>query len=124
MNNKKVGNDFEKEYAEILSKKGFWVTLLTPQKNIGSQPADIIAIKNDEALLIDCKTCEKHLFPITRIEQNQRQAFKKYSKCNNTNYLIVIKYNNKIYEINMKDIDFTQKSIDLERRTSENYCKQ
>lgn len=116
MNNKKLGNDFEKEYAEILRKKGYWVTFLFPRQHIGSQPADLIAIKNNEPILIDCKTCKTHLFPIARIEENQRQAFRRYRKCGNRKFILAVKYNNKIYEINMKDIDFTQRSIDLEGR--------
>ena len=120
MTNKKIGNDFEQEYAEILSENGWWVTLLTPKRHIGSQPADIIAVKNNKAILIDCKTCESHLFPISRIEFNQRNAYKKFKECGNDNYYLVIKYNKKIYKVNMKEIDFTQKNIDLERRTNEN----
>ena len=116
MNNKKIGDDFEKEYAEILSRKGYWVTFLTPKQNVGSQPCDLIAIKNDKPILIDCKTCDTHLFPVYRIEENQRQAFKRYLECGNTTFILAIKYNNKIYEIDMKNIDFTQKSIDLEWR--------
>ncbi len=119
--NKKLGNSFEKEFAEILQKKGYWVTYMTPKQNIGSQPCDLIAIKNDKATLIDCKTCSTNLLPIKRIEENQRQAFKKYTECGNTKYILAIKYNNKIYEINMKDIDFTQKSINLEGGNFENY---
>lgn len=122
MNNKKLGNSFEKEYAEILKNKGYWVTFLTPKQNVGSQPCDLIAIKDNKAILIDCKTCSTHLFPISRIEENQRQAFKRFSKCGNTNFILAIKYNYKIYEINLNDIDFTQKSIDLERRTNEYNC--
>ncbi len=122
MNNKTLGNKFEKEMAELLSKNGWWVTFLTPKQNVGSQPADLIAVKNNEAMLIDCKTCSSHLFPISRIEENQRQAFKRFSQCGNTNYILAIKYKNKIYEINLNDIDFSQKSINLERRTNENNC--
>lgn len=122
MNNKCLGNSFEKEYAEILRSKGYWVTFLTPKQNVGSQPCDLIAIKDNKPLLIDCKTCKTHLFPISRIEENQRQAFKRYSKCGNTDFILAIKYNDKIYEINLNDIDFTQKSMDLEGRTNEDYC--
>ncbi len=117
--NKKIGNDFEKEYARILKSRGYWVTFLSPKKYIGSQTCDLIAIKNDKAILIDCKTCKTHLFPISRIEENQRQAFKRYLKCGNTTFILAIKYNNKIYEINMKNIDFKQKNIELEGRTNE-----
>lgn len=122
MNNKVLGNSFEKEYAKILRERGYWVTFLTPKKNIGSQPCDLIAIKDDKPILIDCKTCKTHLFPINRIEENQRQAFKRYSKCGNTKFILAIKYNNRIYKINMKDIDFKQKNLDLEGRTYENCC--
>ena len=122
MNNKVLGNSFENEYAKILRERGYWVTFLTPKKNIGSQPCDLIAIKDDKPILIDCKTCKTHLFPINRIEENQRQAFKRYSKCGNTKFILAIKYNNRIYEINMKDIDFKQKNLDLEGRTYENCC--
>ena len=122
MNNKKLGNSFEKEYAEILRSRGYWVTFLSPKQNVGSQPCDLIAIKNDKPVLIDCKTCSSHLFPISRIEENQRQAFKRYSKCGNTDFILAIKYDGKIYEVSLNDVDFSQKSIDLEGRTNENYC--
>lgn len=118
--NKKIGNDFEKEYARILKSRGYWVTFLTPKRHVGSQPCDLVAIKNDKAILIDCKTCKTHLFPISRIEENQRQAFKRYLKCGNTTFILAIKYNNKIYGINMKNIDFKQKNIELEGRANEN----
>ena len=123
MNNKRIGTNFEKEYAEILRNKGYWVAFQTPRQNIGSQPCDLIAIKDDKPILIDCKTCNTHLFPIKRIENNQRLAFKKYMECGNTTFILAIKYDNKIYEINLRDIDFSQKSIELEGRTNENYSK-
>lgn len=119
--NKRLGNAFEKEYAEIMRKKGYWVTFLSPKQHIGSQPCDLIAIKNDKPMLIDCKTCKTHLFPISRIEENQRLTFKRYIECGNTKFILAIKYNNKIYEINMKDIDYKQKNIDLEGRANEDY---
>ena len=122
MNNKRLGNNFEKEYAEILGKKGYWVTFLSPKKFVGSQPCDLIAIKNDKSILIDCKTCNTHLFPISRIEENQRQAYKRYTECGNTNFILAIKYNNKIYEINLRNIDFTQKNLNLKEVTNEDNC--
>ena len=122
MNNKNLGNNFEKEFAEILRKKGYWVTFLSPKQHVGSQPADLIAIKDNKPMLVDCKTCKTKYFQINRIEQNQRLAFKRYTKCGNTKFILAIKYNNKIYEIDMKDIDFEQKSIELEGRGNENNC--
>lgn len=113
MNNKVLGNNFEKEMAELLKQKGYWVHLITPARYTGSQPADIIAVKNNKAILIDCKTCGTHLFPIHRIEQNQRLAFKKFISCGNSDYFLAIKYNKKMYFINLKDVNFNEKYIDL-----------
>ena len=114
MNNKVLGNNFEKEMAQILKENGYWVHLITPATHTGSQPADIIAVKNNKTVLFDCKTCATHLFPIHRIEQNQRLAYKKFKECGNKNYFLAIKWNEKICMINMKEIDFNKKYIDLE----------
>lgn len=123
MNNKELGSSFEKEYADILSEYGFWVTFLTPKKHVGSQPCDLIAIKNDKTFLIDCKTCKSHLFPIDRIEENQRQAYEKYRECGNKDpFILAIKHQEKIIEINMDTIDFNKKNIDLRGITDEDNC--
>lgn len=113
VSNKKIGNDFEKELAEILANRGYWVTMLTPKTHIGSQPADLIAVKNNKAILIDCKTCNNYLFPLSRIEQNQIEASKKFFKCGNTEYYIAIKYEEDIYIIPINTINFEEKSINL-----------
>ena len=114
MSNKKIGNDFEKEFAEILRRKGYWVTMLTPKQHIGSQPADLIAIKDNKPILIDCKTCKTKYFQINRIEQNQWLAYERYKKCGNTDFVLAIKYNKKIYMIPLEVIDKDKKSINLE----------
>lgn len=116
VSNKRLGNSFEKEMAEILSDKGYWVLMVTPKQHIGSQPADLIAIKDNKPMLIDCKTSKTHLFPTSRIEENQRQAFKKYIKCGNTEYYIAIKYNDDIYMIPIETINIKEKSINLEKQ--------
>lgn len=72
MGNRKTGNAFETEFCERLFNKGFWVHNLT-QNNAG-QPADVIAVKNDKAFLIDCKVCEKNSFALSRVEPNQHTA--------------------------------------------------
>lgn len=79
--NKKVGNAFERELCEYLSSQGFWV-LNTPQ-NAAGQPADIIAVKNKTAYLIDCKECTNNRFPLSRIENNQHSAMELWRDCGN-----------------------------------------
>ena len=114
MNNKVLGNNFEKEMAQKLKDYGYWVHLITPARYTGSQPADIIAVKNNKTILIDCKTCSTHLFPIHRIEQNQRLAYKMFKECGNDKYYLAIKWNEKIYMVNLGKVDFNKKYIDLE----------
>lgn len=72
MNNKKLGNDFEQELCETLSDYGFWTHNLAMNKS--GQPADIIAVRNKQAHLIDAKVCSSRGFPLSRVEENQDLA--------------------------------------------------
>lgn len=69
---KKLGNQFEKEFCEILYTHGFWCHNLA--QNAAGQPADVIAVRNGQVYLIDCKVCSHDKFPLSRIEENQRFA--------------------------------------------------
>ena len=79
--NKKIGNDFETELCEILGKHGFWAHNMA-QKAEG-QPADVIAVKNKLAYLIDCKVCANNRFTISRMEENQCLSMKLWNMCGN-----------------------------------------
>ena len=72
MTNKKLGNDFEADLCEMLFKEGFWVHNFT--QNQAGQPADIIAVKNGKAFLIDAKVCSDNKFSLSRIEENQKNS--------------------------------------------------
>lgn len=117
MNNKTLGNKFEKDFAKYLSNKDYWVHFLEGAAHTGSQPCDIIAIRKDFPELYDCKTLNNKngLFPISRIEENQRLAFQKLRKCRNhkTIFALAILWNNNIYIVDFDDINFNDKSIDL-----------
>ena len=78
--NKKIGNDFEREFAELLFEHGFWVHVFAQNKD--GQPADIIAVKNKKAYLIDCKVCStKKGFDISRMEENQDLSMDLWRDC-------------------------------------------
>lgn len=82
MSNKKLGNSFEFELGEILSAYGFWVHLLS--QNSAGQPADIIAVRNGQAYLIDCKVCSTDKgFALNRMEENQDLAMELWNECGN-----------------------------------------
>lgn len=88
-NNKIIGNEFEKEFAQYLQSKGMFVYNV-PNKYTG-QPFDIIAVKNNVFYGFECKHCKGNYFTLDRIEDNQVQAFKKLQKSNTSNYYFVFK---------------------------------
>lgn len=118
-NNKKIGTDFENDFANYLYGKGYWVAPFPGKDHTNSQPADLIACKNNEPILIDCKTLanKNGLFPLDRVEQNQRLAYKRFKHTGNKYYYLAILWNNNIYLINLDDIDFKSKHIDLKNET-------
>lgn len=74
ISNKKKGSRFENELCKFLHKKGYWCSLINPSMT-GSQPFDIIALNEHETLCIDAKTTSTDRFALSRIEENQRNAF-------------------------------------------------
>ena len=96
MNNKELGSNFEKEFCEMLSSKGYWVHFIEPNKS-GGQPFDIIAAKEGIVYAYDCKTNKGNRFRLDRIEDNQQLAFEKFNKSRNFNSYFAIKNENGIY---------------------------
>ena len=79
--NRAVGTAFERELCELLFTYGFWSHNLK-QDNSG-QPADVIAVKNKIAYLIDCKDCSAKGFDLRRVEENQITAMQLWNECGN-----------------------------------------
>lgn len=95
MNNKQAGTDFEKEFCEQLAKDGFWAHFMGGNKN--GQPADIIAVRNERAYLIDAKDCQNDRFEFRRIEDNQHMAMRYWELCGNNQGLFALKTSEGIY---------------------------
>lgn len=95
--NKTVGSQFESEFCEILSRRGFWV-YNTPNKRSG-QPADIIAVRNGKPFLIDCKVCSGNTFSLARIEPNQDTAMQLWNRCGNGAGWFAVKCGGSVYMI-------------------------
>ena len=98
MNNKKLGTEFENELCKILKEQGFWVHFMSPDAR-GAQPFDIIAVKDNIPIAIDCKTCVANTFNISRLEDNQKFAFRRWLDCDNEHAVIAVKHDGKIYFI-------------------------
>ena len=102
MSNKSMGNHFETELCEILSEHGFWAHNLA--QNASGQPADIIAVKEGEAYLIDCKVCSTGKFSFNRIEDNQDLAMDLWDECGNGDGLFALKFETEIYLVDRESI--------------------
>lgn len=81
MSNKSEGNKFEREFCDLLAEKGFWVHNMASKAE--GQPADVIAVRKNIAYLIDCKVCSKSVFALSRIEENQHYAMRRFCDCGN-----------------------------------------
>lgn len=98
MNNKKLGTAWEQEVCELMAQRGFWVHFIVPDAR-GAQPFDVIAVKDDHALAIDCKTCVANSFDINRLEDNQISSFEKWIQCGNEMPMIAVKHKGRLYWI-------------------------
>lgn len=79
--NKKVGSAFETELCELLFAYGYWVHNFANKQ--AGQPADVIAVKDGKAYLIDCKVCSRKTFSLSRVEENQHFAMSLWKTCGN-----------------------------------------
>lgn len=116
VSNKKLGNDFEREFCEILSKKGYWVHNFA--NRAAGQPMDVIAVKYGAAYLIDCKVCLNNRFTLSRVEDNQRRSNSRWFECGNGVGWIAVKVNNAILMLSMVYLDMVyategKKSLNL-----------
>ena len=93
--NRAVGNAFEQELCEKLFEHGFWSHNLK-QDNSG-QPADVIAVRNKVAYLIDCKDCSSKGFDLLRVEDNQDTAMQLWETCGNGQGWFALKADGEVY---------------------------
>ena len=95
MNNKQAGNNFEREFCEQLARDKFWVHFMGGSKN--GQPADIIAVRNEHAYLIDAKDCQNDRFVLSRIENNQDMAMRYWEMCGNNQGIFALNTSKGVY---------------------------
>ena len=122
MNNKQAGNEFEREFCEMLSKDGFWAHFMGGNRN--GQPADIIAVRNGFAYLIDAKDCKNDRFVLSRIEANQDTAMRYWELCGNNQGLFVLKTSKGVYMLTYGIVQVLEmagtKSLNMQ--SIEKYC--
>lgn len=86
--NKQLGGDYEQTVCQALAAEGYWVHNFANRQN--GQPMDIIAVKDNRAVLIDAKVCSDGRFRTSRIEENQVLSMKKWFSCGNTTAMLWI----------------------------------
>lgn len=122
MNNKQAGNEFEREFCEMLSKDGFWSHFMGGSKN--GQPADIIAVRNEKAYLIDAKDCKNDRFVLSRIENNQDMAMRYWEMCGNNQGIFALNTSKGIYMLTYGVVQVLEiagvKSLNM--KAIEQYC--
>lgn len=106
--NRKDGLRFETELCEKLARCGWWAHDMT--QNAAGQPADVIAVRINHAVLIDCKVCSTDKFPLSRIEPNQELAMGIWLEKGNQHAYFAVKYpSGKVYMCHYDDIRWLKK---------------
>lgn len=101
--NRTVGTRFENDLCELLAESGWWAHNLA--QNQTGQPADVIAVKNNIAVLIDCKDCEHNRFSLSRIECNQEGAMTLWEARGNVYCAFAMRLNDgEIYMVPFDDL--------------------
>lgn len=122
MNNKQAGNNFEREFCEQLARDKFWAHFMGGSKN--GQPADIIAVRNEHAYLIDAKDCQNDRFVLSRIEDNQHMAMRKWELCGNNQGLFALNTSKGVYMLTYGMVQVLEmagiKSLNM--KSIEHYC--
>jgi Holliday junction resolvase len=93
--NRAVGNAFEQDLCELLFENGYWSHNLK-QDNSG-QPADVIAVRNKVAYLIDAKDCSSKGFDLRRVEDNQILAMRMWHECGNGQGWFALRVDEEVY---------------------------
>ena len=95
MSNKSMGTAFEREFAETLANRGFWVHRLRDNSN--GQPFDLIAVRSNTAYAFDCKECQGNIFQLKRMEENQRNAMSLWAEMGNQFSFFAVRFRDRVY---------------------------
>lgn len=119
MNNKRLGTAFERHVCQKIAETGAWVHFLSPDEK-GNQPFDLIAVQNNVACAIECKTLNDTAvyFPITRLEDNQILAFEKWISCGNLEPIIAIGWRGECFFVGYSELK-QNKKIDMRKLKQE-----
>lgn len=88
------------------------------------QPADIIAVRNENAYLIDAKDCQNDRFVLSRIENNQDMAMRYWEMCGNNQGIFALNTSKGVYMLRYGVVQVLEitgiKSLNMQ--AIEQYC--
>lgn len=106
---KKIGNICEKNALEFLKERGWWCHLFA--STTSGQPCDVVAIRNNVAMLVDIKHCNQDTFSFARVESNQESCFAYAEIKGNTHtgFVIYFEKQKDFYFLSYKDFVYLKK---------------
>jgi len=111
--NRKTGTSFERQLCTNLAGHGFWAHQMA--QNSQGQPFDVIAAKNGHTYPIDCKVCEKDVFRLERVEENQYSAMTLWRQTGNGEGWFALRMTNgEVWFISLETMEramFTRRSL-------------
>lgn len=118
MFSKKIGNTWEQECLDVLGKNDFFATKLKERSE--GAPFDIVASKNNIFYAIESKEIlNSSKFPTSRIEPNQRAAYKRLLLVKTDNYFFFFKCPDGIFILHANEvINSKEKQIDVKNGIS------
>lgn len=102
--NRKNGLLFEAELCGEMAAHGWWAHDMA--QSAAGQPADVIAVRHNTAVMIDCKVCSGDRFLLSRVEPNQLSAMALWEARGNDHAYFAVKYGSgNVYMIHFQEID-------------------
>ena len=106
-NQKRIGNSAEKEFANLMFRSGWWVHIFADKVN--GQPFDIVMSKDNTVWFLDSKHVkDKDYFLHSRIEENQKNAFRMLTDRGTTQCGFVVKFSDGWRLLRYQSIDFSK----------------
>lgn len=102
-NNKTEGTRFELEFTAALAAHNFWVHRFQDNKN--GQPCDVMAAKNRNTYLFDCKDCKGDRLRLSRLEENQLNAMQLFEATGNSKGMFAVRFSDgEIYLLDYREL--------------------
>ena len=105
MNNKVLGNTFERLFVEKLKDNGFWAHFIEPNRS-GAQPFDVIAIRDGQTYVFDCKTSMKDSIGMNRLQLNQEFAFEKIQQAGCWHTYLAVLHEGRVYCVHYNQLKY------------------